>query len=162
MLAGDHEAAAREGIAGCKALQAIGERGWLSTLAGQTAQALLELDRDAEAEHWIAVADDVGGPDDVITQALIRQVRGRLLARRGHQAEAEVALREAVALTERTDMLEAIADAKLDLAEALRAAGKNAERVHAIEEAARLYEQKRHLVGMARTAALLESARSPA
>ncbi len=33
-LAGDYAAAAREGIAGCEALQAIGERGWLSTLAG--------------------------------------------------------------------------------------------------------------------------------
>ena len=59
-------------------------------------------------------------------------------------------------------MLEATADAKLNLAEVLRVAGKNAERVQAIEDAARLYEQKRHLVGMARTAALLEAARSPA
>ena len=87
-LAGNHEAAAREGIAGCQALQAMGERGWLSTLAGQTAQALLELDRDAEAEYWIDVADDVGGPDDVITQALIRQVRAMLLLRGGDRAGA--------------------------------------------------------------------------
>ena len=161
MLAGDYEAAAREGVVGCEALQAIGERGWLSTLAGQTAQALLELHRDDEAEHWIGVAEAVGGPDDVITQALIRQVRGKLLGRRGHQAEAEVVAREAVALIEGTDMLEARAEAKLDLAEVLQPAGKNAERVQLIEEASSLYEQKRHLVGMARTAALLEAARFP-
>ncbi len=59
-------------------------------------------------------------------------------------------------------MLEAIADAKLNLAVVLQAAGKEAERLQAIEEAAALYEQKRHLVGMGRTATLLESARSPA
>jgi len=161
-VAGDHDAAAREGIAGCEALQALGERGWLSTLAGQTAQALLEVDRDDEAEHWIGVADAVGGADDVITQALIREVRARLLSRRGNQAEAERLAREAVGLTERTDMLEAIADAKLNLAGVLQAAGKNSERLQAIEEALALYEQKRHLVGMARAGALLESARSPA
>src|SRR2546427_3537025 len=46
MLAGDPEAAAREGIKSSAALEAIGERGWLSTLAGQTAQALIELGRD--------------------------------------------------------------------------------------------------------------------
>ena len=161
MLAGDHEAAAREGIAGCQALQAIGERGWLSTLAGQTAQALLELDRDDEAEHWIGVADAVGGPDDVITQALIRQVRGKLLVRRGHQGEAEVVAREAVALMERTDMLEAIAEAKLDLAGSCRRPARTPSG-YRNRGGRRLYEQKRHLVGMARTAALLESARSPA
>ena len=45
-------------------------------------------------------------------------------------------------------MLDAIADAKLNLAVVLLAAGKDAERLRAIEEAAALYEQKRHLVGM--------------
>jgi class 3 adenylate cyclase len=161
-LAGDHEAAVREGIAGCEKLEAIGERGWLSTLAGQTAQELLEVDRDDDAEHWIGVADAVGSADDVITQALIREVRARLLLRRGDEAGAEMMARDAVALTERTDMLEAIADAKLNLAEVLQGAGKNVERLEAIEEAAALYEQKRHLVGMARTRTLLEAARSPA
>jgi tetratricopeptide (TPR) repeat protein len=120
----------------------------------------LELDRDDEAEHWIGVADAVGGADDVITQALIRQVKAKLLSRRGRQAEAEAVARDAVALIEQTDMLKAIADAKLDLADVLRAAGEEAEALQAIEEAAGLYERKRHLVGMAQTRALLESARS--
>ena len=42
------------------ASEALGERGWLSTLAGQTALALVELGRDEEAEHWIEVARDAG------------------------------------------------------------------------------------------------------
>ncbi len=162
MLAGDPEAAARDGIESCRALDAIGERGWLSTLAGQTAQALLALDRDDEAEHWIGVADATGSPDDVITQTLIRQARAKLLSRRGRQSEAEAAARDALALIERTDMLEATADAKLDLAVVLRAGGKDAEALQAIEEAATLYERKRHLVGVTRTRALLESAQSSA
>ena len=82
MHAGDAEAAAREALRSCAALEAIGEQGWLSTLAGQTAQALLELGRDDEAEHWVDVADEIGGADDVITQTLIRQVRAKLLAAR--------------------------------------------------------------------------------
>ena len=98
----------------------------------------------------------------MITQALIREGRARLLSRRGVHADAERVAREALALVERTDMLGAIADAKLNLAEVLHAAGKDAERLQEIEEAAALFEQKRHLVGVARTRALLESARSTA
>jgi hypothetical protein len=100
----------------------------------------------------------------VITQALIKEVEARLLSRRGHHDAAKIAAYDALALIERTDMFGTIADSKLNLAEVLRAAGTGdeAERLQAIEDAAALYEQKRHLVGMARAAALLEGARSPA
>ena len=162
MLAGDPEAAAREGIKSSEALEAIGERGWLSTLAAHTAQALMELGRDDEAEHWIGVADEVGGPDDVITQTLIRQVRAKLLSRRGRHAEAEALAREAVELVGRTDMLSAIADAKVDLAEVLRANGEDAEALQALEEAGKLYERKRHLAGIARIRTLVGAARTGA
>src|SRR5438477_8842362 len=140
------EAAAREGITCCRALEAIGERGWLSTAAGQTAHALLDVGRDDEAEHWIRVADAAGSPDDVITQVLILEVRARLCSRRGDQAEAEALARAAVVLVEQTDMLEAVADSKLNLAGLLKSAGNEAE---AIEEAVELYERKGHLVGAA-------------
>ena len=161
-LAGNHDEAAREGIATCEALEALGERGWLSTVAGQTARELLAVDRRDEAERWIGVAEETGGESDVITQALIRQVRATLLSRRGLHAEAEKLARDAVALLEPTDMLEGIADARLDLAEVLHAAGKTTERLQTLEEAAVFYERKRHLVGLARTRALLESAHSRA
>jgi tetratricopeptide (TPR) repeat protein len=162
MLAGDREAAAREAIAGCRALEAIGERGWLSTLAGLTAEALLEIDRDDEAEHWIGVADATGSADDVITQALILEVQGKLRSRRGNHTEAKALARAAVDLIEQTDMLEATADAKLNLAGVLQAAGSDAEAIEEIEAAVELYERKRHLVGAARARSLLESARLPA
>ena len=162
MLAGDPAAAAREAIAGCQALEAIGERGWLSTIAGQTAHALLEVGRDDEAEHWIGVADATGSPDDVITQTLILEVRAKLCSRRGNQTEAKALARAAVDLVSQTDMLEATAASKLNLAGVLQAAGSDAEAIEEIRAAVELYERKRHLVGAARARTLLESARLPA
>jgi tetratricopeptide (TPR) repeat protein len=162
MLAGDPEAAAREGIRGCRALEAIGERGWLSTVAGQTAHALLELGRDDEAEHWIGVAAASGSPDDVITRTLTIEVEAKLCSRRGDHAEAAALARAAVALIAQTDMLEATADARLTLAGVLHATGDDAEAIEQIEKAVELYKRKRHLVGAARARSLLASARSPA
>jgi tetratricopeptide (TPR) repeat protein len=162
MLAGDPEAAAREAIAGCQALEAIGERGWLSTIAGQTAHALLEVGRDDEAQHWIGVAEATGSPDDVITQTLILEVRAKLCSRRGDHTEAKALARAAVDLVAQTDMFEATADAKLNLAGVLQAAGSDAEAIEEIGAAVDLYERKRHLVGAALARSLLESARLPA
>jgi hypothetical protein len=158
MLAGDAEAAAGEGVRTCEALEAIGERGWLSTIAGQTAQALLELGRDDEA--WIDVADEVGGPEDVITQALILQVRARLLARSGRAVDGEALARRSVDLVDRTDMLEARADARVDLAAVLRADGRSDEALTALHEAEELYRLKQHLVGVARVQSLVADARA--
>jgi hypothetical protein len=160
MLAGDAEAAAGEGVRTCEALEAIGERGWLSTIAGQTAQALLELGRDDEAAHWIDVADEVGGPEDVITQALILQVRARLLARSGRAVDGEALARRSVDLVDRTDMLEARADARVDLAAVLRADGRSDEALTALHEAEELYRLKQHLVGVARVQSLVADARA--
>ena len=151
-----------KGISGLPGAQAIGERGWLSTVAGQTAHALLELGRDDEAEHWIGVAAASGSPDDVITRTLTLEVEAKLCSRRGDHAEAAALARAAVALIAQTDMLEATADARLTLAGVLHATGDDAEAVEQIEEAVELYERKRHLVGAARARSLLASARSPA
>ena len=57
-------------------------------------------------------------------------------------------------------MLEARAEVKVDLAEVLQAHGRQEEALHALEEAAVLYERKRHLVGLARTRALIDAARA--
>jgi tetratricopeptide (TPR) repeat protein len=155
MRSGDYEKAASVAVAGSEALDALGERGWLSTCAGYAAQALLRLDRDDEAEHWIEVADDVGGEDDVVTQMLIRQVRGKLASRRGRHEEAEKLVRAAVALVEQTDALEGRADAQIDLAFVLRAAGRGSEASEALAKAAALYERKGHLAGLAQTRELM-------
>jgi class 3 adenylate cyclase/tetratricopeptide (TPR) repeat protein len=161
LAAGDPARAAEVALAGCAKLEEFGERGWLSTLAGQAAEALYRLGRDDEAWHWTHVAERAGAVDDVITQMLIRQVRGKLLARRGEHDEAERLAREAVALSDPTDMLEAKADALVDLAEVLAAADRRPEAAETLARAEALYAEKGHLVGVARAQSLLDGLHAP-
>ncbi len=148
--AGNPEAAAEAGLKGVAELAELGERGWLSTVAGQAAEALYRLGRDDEAWQLTETAAEAGAPDDVITQMLILQVRAKVLARRGEYAEAERLAREAVVWGEPTDALEVKANSYRDLAIVLSAAGKPDEALGALAEARSLYEQKGHTVGVAR------------
>jgi class 3 adenylate cyclase/tetratricopeptide (TPR) repeat protein len=152
--AGDAERAAALGIEGVAALEALGERGWLSTVAGHTAEALYRLGRDDEAWEMTVTAEEAGAPDDVITQMLILQVRAKVLSRRGEHAEAERLSRRAVAWAEPGDALEYKANAYRDLAIVLAAAGRPEEALAALDQAQPIYEQKGHTVGLARVEAL--------
>jgi len=149
LLAGNASRAAEVAVAGCDALAKHGERGWLSTLACQAAGALYVLGDDDEAWRWTEVAAEAGAADDVITQMLLRQVRAKVLARRGVLREAEVLAREAVAICADTDMVAWMADARLDLAEVLAAAGHTAEAAAEARTAEELYRAKGHVVGVA-------------
>jgi hypothetical protein len=71
---------------------------------------------------------------------LWRQVRGKVLARRGELQEGERLVREAVALAEETDMLNSHADALIDLAEVLALAGQDPRAE--LDRALALYERK--------------------
>ena len=107
----------------------------LSTLAGKLAQALYALDRLEEADTWAGRASELGASDDAFTQTLWRQVRAKVLARRGEHAEAGRLAREAVAICEETDILDAQGDTYADLAEVLMLAGKPEEAAAALEQA---------------------------
>jgi len=148
--AGDSKRAAEVALEGVAALDALGERGWLSTVAGHAAEALYRLGRDDEAWQLTEQAEEAGAADDVITQMLIRQVRAKLLARRGEHAEAERLAREAVAWGQPTDALEYKASASRDLAIVLAGAGRLQEALPVLDEAQALYEEKGHTVGVAR------------
>jgi Flp pilus assembly protein TadD len=80
---------------------------------------------------------------------LVRQVRAKILARRGERAEAERLAREALAWCEPTDAVEVKANAHRDLAIVLAAGGRRDEALEALGEARSLYEQKSHTVGIA-------------
>ena len=83
--------------------------------------------------------------EERLPQMLWRQARGKVLARRGELEEGERLAREAVALAEETDMLNAHADALLDLAEVLALAGQDARaRARAGARALRAEGQPRH------------------
>jgi ATP/maltotriose-dependent transcriptional regulator MalT len=152
--AGEADRAAEVALAGVAALEALGERGWLSTVAGHAAEALYRLGRDDEAWRLTHKAEEAGASDDVITQMLILQVRAKLLTRRGEHAEAERLAREAVAWGEPTDALESKANALRDLAIVLAADRRPDEALAALGQAEVLYEEKGHTVGVARVAEL--------
>ncbi len=155
MLEGDSagaEAAARET---CETTQATAELGNFMWFCGNLAWALLELDRDQEAEEWLDRGRETAPSDEHLPQMLWRQVRAKVLARRGEFAEAEQLAREAVAVCEETDMLDAQGDVCADLAEVLLLAGKPDEAAAALEQALERYERKGNLVSAGRTRARL-------
>jgi class 3 adenylate cyclase/tetratricopeptide (TPR) repeat protein len=152
--AGDPERAAEVALDGVAELDRLGEQGWLSTVAGWAAEALYRLGRDDQAWKLTETAERAGAPDDVITQMLIRQVRAKLLVRRGELAEAERLALGAVELGRPTDALEHKAAALRDLATVLIAAGNRDEALAALVEARDLYDQKGHTVGVARVDAM--------
>ena len=157
LLAGDHAAAAAFASELARLNEERREWGSLSTVAGQLAQALYGLDRLDEAEAEAARSAELGASDDVITQMLWRQVKAKVLARRGEHAEAERLGREAVALGEETDVLVAQGRAWADLAEVLALAGKDDEAAEALEQALDRYERKGNVVSAERIRARLRA-----
>ena len=144
--AGDPSAAVTFGEAGVRLLDELGEQGALSTAAGDLAQSLYALERLDEADAWAGRTAELGASDDVATQMLWRQVRGKLLARRGEHTEAEQLAREAVAIGANTEALNDQGDAYADLAEVLQLGGKDEEAIAALEQALERYERKENLV----------------
>jgi class 3 adenylate cyclase/tetratricopeptide (TPR) repeat protein len=150
LLAGDATAAVEFGEEGCRLLDEMGGKGFLSTLAGELAQALYAADRLEEAETWASRGAELGASDDVVTQMLWRQVKAKVLARRGDNAGAERLGREAVAIGQETDMLSQQGDAYTDLGEVLLLAGKPDEAAAALEQAFERYERKENRVSAQR------------
>jgi ATP/maltotriose-dependent transcriptional regulator MalT len=99
-LVGD--AAARERLLrqAYEQLRSLGERGQLSTIAAELADALIDLDRIDEAEAVCAVAEEAGAEDDMATQVRVRLVRGRLAEASGRREEALASVAEALALAD--------------------------------------------------------------
>jgi tetratricopeptide (TPR) repeat protein len=150
LWAGDPAAAAGFAAEGCRLLEGLGEHSILSTTAGRFAQALYALDRLDEADEWAGRALELGASDDAITQMLWRQVRAKVLARHGELAGAKRLAREAVAVSEKTDFLDAQGDVYADLAEVLSLAGRPAEAGTALGQALRCYERKGNIVSTQR------------
>jgi tetratricopeptide (TPR) repeat protein len=149
-LAGTPEAAIETLQASYETLEQMGERGFLSTIAGFLAQAHYAREDYEEAERFSRASADAADDDDVLSQVLWRTARAKVLARRGEVAAAEALVREALELVEATDLLNAQGDALLDLAEVLRLAGRTREAATVAQEAATRYEQKENRVSLAR------------
>jgi tetratricopeptide (TPR) repeat protein len=146
LLAGDPAAAAELGAEGFRLLEELGEQAFLPSVAGRLAQALYALDRLEEADVWASRAAELGASVDLWTQMLWRQVRAKVHARRGEHAGAERLAREAVAVCEETDMLDAQGEVYADLADVLLLTGKADEAAMALAQALERHERKGNVV----------------
>jgi class 3 adenylate cyclase/tetratricopeptide (TPR) repeat protein len=161
-LAGDPGAAVAFAAEGFRLHEELGERLFLSAAAGSLAQALYALDRLDEADAWAARASALGASDDVLKEMGWRQVKAKVLARRGEHAEAERLAHEAVAMGEGTESLNGQGDANADLGEVLLLAGERDQAVAALEQALERYERKGNIVSAQRARARLAELQDPA
>jgi class 3 adenylate cyclase len=159
LWAGDPAAAAEFGAEGFRLHEALGEEIFLSMAAGSQARALYALDRLDEADAWAGRAAELGSSDDAQIGMVWRRIRAKVCARRGEHAEAERLAREAVAICDRTEMLDAQGDVYADLGEVLSLAGRVEEAAEALEQALGRYERKGNVVMAARTRERLSALR---
>jgi class 3 adenylate cyclase/tetratricopeptide (TPR) repeat protein len=123
-------------------LEEMGEHGWLSTIVAQWGDALFKLGRDDEAYRCTERSAELSAPDDQASQIMWRQVRAKVLARRGLRDEAASMAREAVEIADSTAGLVWQADAYAALADVERMNGEPAGEERALREALRRYEAK--------------------
>ncbi len=83
LLAGDPVAAEAELRKDYEALDAMGERNYISSIAGLLAEALYRQGQFEDARAHAAFCEEVAAPSDVSSQYLWRGVKGKLLARDG-------------------------------------------------------------------------------
>jgi tetratricopeptide (TPR) repeat protein len=153
--AGDPQAALDAALPSYEALAATGDTAFSSTSAGYVAWALIELERLEEAERYAQIALDTAAETDGESQALGRQVRARVLARRGQFEEAERLAREAIAIRGLAEGPNGHAEALMALAEVLRLAERPSEAAEALTEAADRFGQKGNTVMVERTRRLI-------
>jgi class 3 adenylate cyclase/tetratricopeptide (TPR) repeat protein len=162
LLAGNPAAAAEFGLEGWRLYSDLGEQRFLVAAAGDLAQAFYALDRLDEAEAWAARAEARARVAEGWDEMRWRQVKAKVLARRGVDDAAERLAREAVRIGDETDQLSAQGDAYLDLAEVLALVGKPDEAASALGEALDRYERKENLVMAERVRERLAGARAEA
>src|SRR6185312_2848446 len=100
-------------------LDQAGERGYLSTIAGFLAHALIAGGQHDEAERFARASEEAAAPDDVLSQVLWRTAKAKIRAHGGLLAEAEALTREAVRRSAPTDLLGTRAAALAELADVL-------------------------------------------
>ncbi|MFN2470819.1 MAG: tetratricopeptide repeat protein, partial [Gaiellaceae bacterium] len=161
-LSGDHASAADYLRQACDMLEARGSWALLSTYAPTLGRSLCALGRHDEAEPLAQRGRELGSEDDLLTQALWRQVQALVHADRGELAEAERLAREALAIVERMDGLNFQGDALCDLAQVRRAAGRLREAADTLEQALERYERKKNLAMVAQVRPKLEALREAA
>ena len=127
--AGDPAAAAEFGAEGCRLFEELGEHEHPVDRGRNARAGALRARPARRGRRWASRAAELGASDDAITQMLWRQVRAKVLARRGESDEAERLAREAVGVAEATDFLDPQGDVYADLAEVLLLGGRPEEAI---------------------------------
>jgi tetratricopeptide (TPR) repeat protein len=156
-LKGDLGAAEELLRAGFTSLEAMGERGVLSTTAALLSRIALERGEADEALAWAQRTSALAASGDTAAQVIWRGVQARVLALRGNPDEAGRLASEGVALAERTDHETLVGDALLDLADVLWRAGRTEEAAASAHRALACYESKGNAVSAARARGLLDN-----
>ena len=160
LLAGNPDAAIELEREGLDVLLELGAVGFANTAAANLSLALLAGGHLEEAGRLASLAIDLGLDEDPAAVPVALGVLARIRASTGDIGEAERLVRQGVAIMDRTDYLDRVADAHVDLGEVLIIAGRTEEAVQELEAALDLYRRKGHLVGVARTEARLAELRS--
>jgi class 3 adenylate cyclase len=161
MLAGEPataEAALRRDY---DALGTLGERYFRPLVGALLARALFDQDRIDEADGIAAEVRTQAAEDDVETQALSRSVLARVAALRGVEHEALRFIDEAITALDETDAPVTRADARVDASVILAQAGRHAEGVERLQQAAELYDRKGARLQAERSTLQLEKLRQP-
>ena len=142
MLAGDPVAAERLWRRAYQALDGLGEKGNLSTIAAYLGEALCEQERYDEAEELTAASESMTFPDDVTSQIAWRTVRAKVAVRKGDHERAELLAADAVARAAATDWPHLRGGALEALAEVQVAKGQIDDAAATAREALSLYKAK--------------------
>jgi class 3 adenylate cyclase/tetratricopeptide (TPR) repeat protein len=142
LLAGKPRAAEAALRRGRQALEGMGGTGPLASLDALLARVLLRQERYEEAEEHAGSCREVAASHQVDAQVKWRSIRAVVQARRGELEDAEQLAREAVERADQTDQVEIQAEARADLGEVLRLAGRRQEAATQFNRAVQLYERK--------------------
>jgi class 3 adenylate cyclase/tetratricopeptide (TPR) repeat protein len=152
LIAGNPAAAEDHLREAYETLRAIGERGYLSTVAGTLAEALYAQGRLDEARQMTEEAQAAATPGDFDSQARWRAARAKVLACSGQFPAARTLLDEAEALVSPASLATLQAEILLARAEVDRLAGAPQQAEASLRAALRLY-QDRHATLLAGQAA---------
>jgi tetratricopeptide (TPR) repeat protein len=123
-------------------LKTLGEKGFLSTVSANLAQALYWRGKSEEAEPLTVESEALGADEDVVTQVGWRAARAMVLARQCRRPEAEALAREAVERANAAEYFAALAESYLALTEVLHLAERIGEASEALEQTLRVHEAK--------------------
>jgi tetratricopeptide (TPR) repeat protein len=143
LMAGNPAAAERYLWEAYEMLRAMGERGYLATVAGELADVLYARERYDEAQRITEEAQAVTAADDIDAQARWRSVQAKLCARRGDFAVARQRAGEAEALVSPAVSFPVLhAEVLMAKAEVNRLAGAPDQAAASVRAALQIYQDR--------------------